>query len=127
MNNLPPSSGEIHPSPQEIHILIKGLGHVPSFKNTKSIFRRKGSGVPFIMTNPARKEWMDKAIQLIESQLRSKCQTIAGATATEHSLHSWIASSMPLDDSRQWIPEIHVTVEEVPKGEEGAEIKIERL
>lgn len=34
---------------------------------------------------------------------------------------------MPEDDSRQFIPSIHIECVEVPKGEEGADIVIERI
>ncbi len=125
MNNLQPSSAT-QPTPQEIRISLTGLGHVPSFKNTKSIARRK-NGSPMIITNPVRKEWMEEAIRIIESQLLSKFRTTFGGTGTVAQLRSWIASSMPLDDCRQWIPELHVSFVEVPKGEEGAEIVVTRL
>ena len=42
-------------------------------------------------------------------------------------LPSWTASSVPFDDSVDWIPEISVSVERVEKGQEGATVVIERL
>jgi hypothetical protein len=45
----------------------------------------------------------------------------------EVSQRSWIASFVPLDDSRKWIKEIRVTTEEVEEGEEGAIVTIAPL
>lgn len=98
---------------------IQGLGHVPSFKNGKMIARGK------LITMPARQKWMDRAIQSIEFQLRSAIQINTGEIQTEQQLRSLIASSVPLDDSRQWIAEIHVKWIDVAKGKEGAFITIE--
>jgi hypothetical protein len=115
------------PETQPLQLVIRGLGHVPSFKNQKSIMRNHATGKPFIGTKPERKEWMQKAIQSIESQLRSAFLTMPTGTLTALSLPSWIASSLPLDDSRQWIPEMEIKVELVEPGKEGAVIQIERL
>jgi hypothetical protein len=123
MNNCSNGSSSTRPLPGSIHLSIQGLGHVPSFKNQKSIYRKK-DGTRFIATKADRKAWMESAIQSIQSQLLSEFQTTTGETLTAHSLRSWIASCVPLDDSWQWVPEIHVKVERVKKGDEGAEITI---
>lgn len=109
-----------------VRLEIKGLGHVPSFKNNKSIFRNQ-KGKPFIATKPIRKKWMEQATHLIELQLLSASQTAMPEILTAQSLRSWIASVMPLDDSWQWVNELHIKTVKVPKGEEGAYIVIERL
>jgi hypothetical protein len=105
---------------------ITGIGHVPSFKNSKSIYRKK-NGTPFIATKRERKDWMEKATLSIERQLRSAFQTRDNGTSTEQHLRSWIASSMPLDDSRQWIAELNINLIEVEKGMEGASVRIEKV
>lgn len=110
-----------------LQIEIKGIGHCPSFKNTKSIFRNHKTGKPFIATQPKKKQWMEQAIQLIASQLCSAYRTTSNGTQTAPSLPSWIAASAPLDDSWQWVPEHHVTTVKCAKGEEGATITITRL
>lgn len=113
-----------NPSSTPIVIEITGLGHVPSFKNSKQLFIRNGK--PRMATKPAYKKWMARCIRLIEFTLLSRFRIAAGAMLTGDSLPSWTASSVPFDDSVDWIPEILVTVERVPKGEEGATITIER-
>lgn len=108
---------------QIVNLTIRGLGHCPSFKNNKSIYRSK-EGLPFIATNAERKLWMQRATRLIESQLLSKFQTTGPETQTAADLQSWIASCVPLDDSWQWVRELNIKTVRVPKGQEGAEIEI---
>lgn len=109
-----------------VNLEINGLGHVPSFKNNKSIFRNQ-KGKPFIATSPKRREWMDQATRLIESQLLFAFRMAMPEIQTAQSLRSWIASCLPLDDSWQWVNEIHIKTVQVPKGEEGAYISIEQI
>jgi hypothetical protein len=104
-----------------IKLSVKGLGHVPSFKNSKMWTGRK------LITKPERQVWMDRCTRSFESQLRSAYQTSYTGTQTVPSLHSWIASSIPRDDSVHWIPELRVSVAFVEPGEEGAEIVIEPI
>lgn len=80
-----------------------------------------------LITDPRKGKHMEAYTQAIESQLRSAFQTIESETPTGLSLPCWIASCVPHDDSVAWLPEIRVTVERVEKGEEGADILIERL
>lgn len=108
-------------NPRCVRIVIAGISHVPSFKNSKMIARGR------LITLPARQKWMEQAIRVIESQLRSGSAISEGAISTGPCPLSWIASSLPADDSWQWIPEIRVQVQRVTKGQEGAEILIERL
>jgi hypothetical protein len=105
----------------KIVLEVKHQGHVPSFKNCKRVVRNH------LITRPDVKKWMERCIQSFESQLF--CDTVINADETlmAPSLPSWIASSLPLDDSRQWMPEQHIYCEEVKKGEEGATIIIEQL
>ena len=66
---------------------------------------------------------MDAYIRAIALALYCAHQTDEIATATECALHSWIRSSVPLDDSLKWIPESggfkSLTV---PNGQEGASL-----
>lgn len=100
---------------------IKGLGHVPAFKNKKIIV-----GGNRLITAPKAQKWMKSATQLMLSQLKSKFQTTTAETSTVPWQQSAIAS-WPLDDNCKVITEIHVTVKKVPKGEEGATVWIEKF
>ena len=80
-----------------------------------------------LITNPVKQKAMDSYILAIESELLSAFRTTDAETQMAHSLASWTALSVPEDDSVQFIPEIHIHVECVPKGEEGADILIEPL
>lgn len=125
---MPPKlSSEGTLSPTQIRLTIRGLGNVPSFKNTKSIYRNHKTGRPFIATKKEYKETMQQIIRSIESQLCSAFQTSTAAMPTAPSLAFWIASSLPLDDSRQWIPAISALAVKVEPGDEGCDILIERL
>ena len=109
------------PSSPRLLLKIRGVGHITSFKNSKMLSRGR------LITSPIKQKQMEQYIRLIESQLRSAYQTTAAGTQTGHSLASWIRSSVPLDDSIQWVPEIHIHTQRVTKGEEGADILIEQL
>ena len=104
-----------------IKLNVVGLENVPSFKNQKMIARGR------LITNPERQKWMERCTQGFVSQLLSVIQTIEGETLTGQQVQSWIACNMPSNDSRQWIPELHITSEQCSKGEEGATIMIERI
>jgi hypothetical protein len=106
---------------EPLSLKIEGLGHVPSFKNSKMIARGR------LITNPKRQEWMNRCIQSFESQLRSRFLTVVAETSTETSRPSWIASVVPLDDSMRFVSQIQITYHTVPKGKEGAIVEIERL
>ena len=80
-----------------------------------------------LITSPVKQKQMDQYIHAIESQLLSAFRTTDGEMQMGHSLASWIASCVPLDDSIQWVPEISVKAVSVAKGEEGADILIEKL
>jgi hypothetical protein len=104
-----------------IKLSVRGLGHVPSFKNSKQWTGRK------LITKPERQKWMAQCIRSFESQLRSTFLTGEKGMQTGLNRQSWIALSLPLDDSVSWIPEISVRVVRVPAGDEGADILIERV
>lgn len=104
-----------------ITLRVDGLGHVPSFKNSKMM----ASGRP--ITKPEYQEWMDRCIRSFESQLRYGEVTTGDGTSTGQWPPSWIAWSGQFDDSRQWIPKQSVEWRTVAKGSEGAIVTIEPL
>lgn len=108
-----------------ILLRIQGVGHVPSFKNTKMIVRIRGR--PALITDPRKQKIMSAISDSFECQLCSLFLTDAGATSTARFLRSWTASRVPLDDCVQVITSIAAHFRRVPKGQEGAEITIERL
>jgi hypothetical protein len=114
-------------SVKSVKLEIRGLGHIPTFKNSKSL-AVDPEGKPLTFTKKEYRATMDAITQSIVSQLFSACQTSGIETPTVESLRSWIVSSMPLDDSWKWIPKSGgwdcIVVE---KGEEGADIIIEQL
>jgi hypothetical protein len=111
-----------------LSIPILGLGHIVSFKNTKSIAFNKRTRRPFIMTNPRKKKAMDSYTRAIERAISSAYQMAVAGMETAPSLQSWTASSLPLDDSLEWIPQSDgYRTERVKAGEEGIIIVLERI
>jgi len=120
--NCENGSGTAPPtSANAIKLSLKGLGHVPSFKNSKMLSRGN------LITAPKKQKWMQRAIRNIESQLRYAFRTRGIEITTGPSALCSIASLVPLDDSRKWIPTHSVSTLLVSKGEEGADIVIEPL
>ena len=107
-------------NPKSLKLYIRE-GHICSFKNSKMLSRGR------LITDPTKQKKMERYTRAIESQLRSLYQTAGGETGTGLSLRSWIALSVPLDDSIQWVPEITIKAHPVSKGQEGANITIEAL
>jgi hypothetical protein len=110
-----------------IRLQVRGLGHVISFKNKKRAILDRHTGKMRTMTEAKAQEWMKRCVQAFESQLICAYQTTEGAMPMARSRRSWIAWSVPQDDSVTWIPEEMIRVVRVAKGEEGADILIERL
>ena len=124
MKNLPSASPTpASPSSAPTALQIRGLSHVPSFKNSKLLLWRQKR----IITKPEYQHWMDAATRSIESQLRSALATSGIGTTTGLTALWPIASLLPLDDSRKWIPEHCVRTRLVSRGDEGADILIERI
>ena len=116
MTNNEPSIGG-----GELCLTIKGLGHVPAFKNKKIIV-----GGNRLITAPKARKFMEQATKGLYSQLKSLCQTCGGAT----SMGPWqryATSLLPSDDNWKQIPEITVRVRQVEKGEEGAIIHLRKI
>lgn len=101
-------------------ILIRGIGHVPAFKNKKIICGKR------LVTAPKARQWMELATKDILSQLKSLYQTEGDATSTELWRQSAM-SSWPSDDNWQQIPMITVKVRRVEKGDEGAIITLTKI
>lgn len=80
-----------------------------------------------MLTKPEYQTWMDNAVQSFASQLSSEFRTRGIEITTAHSPLSQIASLVPLDDSRKWIPEHSVSTQIVSTGNEGCDIVIERI
>lgn len=118
---------------EPIRLRLHGLGEICSFKNSKQITRGRKGRKAGLITNPVKKAKMDSYTQSIESQLRSILPTIVSGMGLEWQNQSLMLSLLqsgallPLDDSRQWIPESSFSFKEVPKGMEGCEILIEKL
>lgn len=111
----------------KIVLSVKNQGPVPTFKNKKRIALNQKSGKSFLITESKTKKWMTKCIHNFESQLFCITQIGGGGTPTVPLQRSLIASSLPLDDSWTWIPQLIVSAELVEKGLEGATITIERI
>tara|TARA_Y100001963_G_scaffold19768_3_gene25060 strand:- start:683 stop:1033 length:351 start_codon:yes stop_codon:yes gene_type:complete len=104
-----------------IHLVIQGLGHIGNFKNCKACWRN------MLITVPRAKNQMRSIEKDFVSQLTSLYRTTEDETQTGQSIQSWIASSMPLDDSVREIAEIVVRVRRAPKGKEGAIVKLDKI
>lgn len=102
-------------------LMLQGIGHVPSFKNTKMLTRGK------LITSPQKQRWMRKAQVIIESQLLSAYPTAEKGTVTAEKLRSWIASSVPANDSCRYLTACSWRFTSAPKGREAALILIECL
>lgn len=115
----------------DLTLVIQGLGHVPSFKNTKMICGLKRikpklwTGTPFLITQPKKKEWMEAAINQLVSQLRGMYPTAEGAMLGECPKPLPIALSRLLDDSLGYMIPGAQSVKRVSKGNEGATITIQ--
>lgn len=110
-----------------IKLNVQGVGHVPSFKNSKMLVMPKGKrSRPLLITKPDFQAWMTACVDAFESQLRSEYQTTEAEMVMVRSLPSWIACVMPLDDSVNHISEITLRVIKVNPGHEGATIEVSR-
>jgi len=109
----------------KIALVVRNVGHVPSFKNNKRAILDNGR--MRTLTEPKTKKWMEQVTDAFASQLFSLTQTNDAVIPMAPCPPSLIVSSLPLDDSRQWLPEITIKCVEVEKGDEGATIIIEPI
>lgn len=118
-------------SSNAICLKIRGLGAISSFKNSKVLICRGPSGQPLkrplLVTKKEFKKQMAAITESFVLQLCSEYRIRRDAMETGLSLPLWIACQWPSDDSLNQIPEIHVYVERVEKGQEGADVIIEPL
>lgn len=104
---------------------IRGLGPVPSLKNSKrTVIQEGGKAKP--ITSPKVKKWMQTAVAHIASQCLSDTPIIVAGTQTAHLQPFWTAL-LPRDDCWTVIPEINIRCTLCAPGDEGATITIERL
>lgn len=105
--------------------------HVPSMKNNKVWMTKLPNGKPLqrpmLITKPSYQKWMQQAVASLVSQCISACRTGSGATPPAPSKLSAMLSRLPSDDSVNDFQEIHLTVERVNPGQEGALIILKRL
>lgn len=81
-----------------------------------------------LITNPQKQKAMESYIHALQFALSFAYQTKGIETQTGCSLASWIASSVPADDSWKHIPRSDgYECIAVPEGEEGADLIITRL
>ena len=105
-------------------LLIRNVGNIPSFKNSKMLCRGR------LITDPKKQKVMQQIIRDLQSTLTSAFATIADGTATGPSLPCLTAlcgHSTTFDDSHQWIPRLSVEASKCEAGEEGATITITLL
>lgn len=123
-----PTSSTTPPSLRgTLTLKVQGVGHIPSFKNAKRVATNRKTNKSFLRTREDIKSWMGECIKSFESQLDSAIPTIDAGIQMAPSRRSLIASSVPLDDSRQHVAEIHIYTEDCLPGEEGATIEITPL
>ena len=113
-----------------VKLQILGIS-VPAFKNRKRAIRDHKTGKMRTLTDPVIKRKMDlivdQIINAIACELLYDIGINESGTVTVQQVRSWIASRLPLRDSRQWIPSLYIDAVDCAKGEEGAEIIIENL
>lgn len=115
------------PTSSNNKIVLSVKGRIPSFKNCKRAILDRQSGKMRTMTDKKTQQRMEEIILVFVSQLTSVIRTTYGGTLTAGQLRSWIVSSLPQDDSWQWVPELTIRARAVDKGAEGATITIEKL
>jgi len=111
----------------KIELAVRHHGHVPSFKTQKRAGIHRVTGQPFVVSKKEIRDWMEHVTRDFELQLLCATQIKDGVTLMAPLPRSLIASSMPLDDSRQWISELLIVSADVAPGEEGAHITIQEI
>lgn len=110
-----------------VELVIKGVNHVPSFKNCKrSVINRK-TGKLGTMTEPKVKKRMNALEDAITSALFSWYRTEGNETRSECSKQLRILLCGLSDDSIREIPCGSWSTEYVKPGEEGLRITITRI
>lgn len=112
------------PLKDSIPICLEIKGNIIPFKNRKRVYQ-DSSGRLHTATESKVRDHMNVITRSFEFQLLAIFRD--GVTVTGCSLQSWIASSMPGDDSLDWIPLITVTGKRVKPGFEKTIVTIEKL
>lgn len=114
MSNSPPTKPRL-----VLH--VRGIGNVPSFKNTKKIIQLKINGKlrPSLATDPKKARWMESCIQSFVCQLYSSSLIADVATSLACSRQSAIALCTPEDDSWLDLEIGFAKCQKVDDGEEG--------
>src|SRR5947208_1736386 len=113
--------------PSKLRVSLSGHGNIRSFKNKKRIIPGRNGKPPQLVTEGPTAKQMEAIIRDLLSLFISASQTDANGISTACSRQSLIASYLPGDDSRHWIPRILVECTDVTPGYEGVDITIERL
>ncbi len=114
-------------TPSKVRVSLYGHGNIRSFKNHKQLIPA-GKGRPArLITDKGKQKQMDGIIRDLLSLFISASQTNADGISMACSRQSLIASYLPGDDSRQWIPRILIECTDVELGDEGVDLTIERL
>lgn len=111
---------------EPIKLVVNGLT-IPAFKNKKRAIMDRNTGRMRTMTDAKTQRQMEEITHTIALLLASVIPMPDDAISMEQHLQSWIASSLPLDDSRQWIAELLISSQDVDKGNEGVDIIIQPL
>ena len=114
MNLLEQRSQSPSVSGTRTYLTVRSLGHIPAIKNKM-----------YAIVDPRHREWKERCVKSLVSQLLSKLPTDASGTWTPDSLRSLIAS-LPQDDDWRVICRETVEGMAVVEGDEGADIMIER-
>lgn len=127
MTNSLNSSSETHDSPRSIRLSIRGIGHIPSFKNRKRTRVDRKTLKPHNFTDPKHKKRMDRLEDAIVCALFSACPIDESETPLECSKRLRTLLSGLCDDSIREIPCGEWNVEFVAAGAEGIDIEITKL
>src|SRR5688572_6854249 len=109
---------------QNVHLSIRGLGEVPSFKNRKIAILDSRTKKHRTLTEPAIKERMDRMENAIVFALYSESQIRDGETHSECWKRLRTFLSGLYDDSIHQIPCGEWDVIFVAKGQEGFDLEI---
>ena len=107
--------------------------NIPAFKNSKMILgiRKQPNGMwlgtPFIATKTDYRQTMEKGIRSLILQFIYATKEIETGTLTGRRAHYLICSLLPGSDTWKWLNKITITHEQVPAGQEGADITVTKL
>ena len=110
------------PATKTLTIHLRGLGHVPGFKNRKRICGKR------LVTDEKAKAWMNAAVLAIRAALVSCSPISASETSTTAGGRSrTFLSVLPADDRWTCLAEERNTGELCAAGDEGAVVEVRML